>query len=67
MENPAIAVAHWPGKDTYCCAEHLEKLKQLAAFMGFPLSVTLLFGDLDAKCANCENEKPNAAALANGV
>lgn len=50
-----LMIAHWPGKDTPACPEHLLKLKNLATFMGFPLSCTPAPEGME--CANCNNER----------
>lgn len=50
----ATQVVHWPGKDTYACDEHANKLFVLAGVLGFQLSVTVC--DTNTPCSNCVNE-----------
>jgi hypothetical protein len=60
VSEPAIVIAHWPGKDVPACLEHAQKLKTLAAHLGFGLSMTpALNGE---NCTNCENEARKAEA-----
>ena len=56
----ATVIAHWPGKDTPSCPEHLKKLVGLAAVLGFPLSWTPN-EDSNVECSNCESEARKAS------
>lgn len=49
----AVAIAHWPGKDTPVCDEHLRKLVGLGAVLGFQLSWTPVGGNDADECSNC--------------
>ena len=51
-DTTELVVAHWPGKDTIACPEHLRRLVGLGAILGFPLSWTPC-DDPNAECANC--------------
>ncbi len=51
--KPATQIAHWPGKDTPVCDDHLRKLVGIGAVLGFPLSWTPCEPTV---CNNCESE-----------
>lgn len=55
----AIYLVHWPGKDVLICNKHFQKIKGLAAHMGWPISAEPYLGE-DIECGNCENEKKSA-------
>ena len=52
----AIGIAHWPGKDTPVCLDHLKKIVSIGSAMGFRVSVTPLPEDTEITCTNCDNE-----------
>lgn len=54
MRTDAVAIVHWPGKDTPACDEHLNKLVGLGAVLGIRVSWTpCTQGEI---CTNCEND-----------
>lgn len=60
----ATQIVHWPGKDTAACDEHANKLKSLAAHMGFAVSCTPVVAE--EVCTNCENEAKKAGRQQEG-
>lgn len=54
MTYPATQIVHWPGNSVPACELHAEKLKGLASFMGFSVSITPAAEG--AECINCANE-----------
>lgn len=57
--QPAIYIAHWPGKDTPVCEDHLQKLVGLSAVLGLSLSWTPCESTV---CTNCERESSRKRA-----
>lgn len=59
----AIAIAHWPGKDTLVCETHLIKIVSVGRAMGVEVSTTPLL-EPQGECTNCKNEEVKRAASA---